>query len=177
MQTITLMRHAKSSWANANQSDYDRPLNKRGNRDAPEMARRLVERKTIPTLILCSSAKRTIETAEHLLDVFGAPTPQIEYLKSLYLAPPEALLDALESAVESNHIMILAHNPGIEELSAHFRGVFDDTMPTCAIRQFSCASVSDLRKPLRSDPASDFTSAANNSIELIYSDYPKSVSV
>lgn len=173
MPIITLMRHAKSSWADADQSDHDRPLNRRGNADAPEMAKRLLKRDSIPSLILCSSAVRTRQTTAHLLDIFGEPVPEVHYLKSMYLASAGTMLDALEATPENTrHILLMAHNPGMEELSAQLQGVADDTMPTAAVRQFSYSSVSDLRRQLRT-PVSEFTTAADNAIQLIYTDYPK----
>lgn len=173
--TVTLLRHAKSSWADADQSDHDRPLNRRGNADAPEMARRLVARDTIPTVILCSSATRTRQTTAHLLSIFGEPAPRVQYLNSLYLASANTLLDELETVADSEHIMIVAHNPGIEQLSAQLQGEEDDTMPTAAVRQFSCPSITSLREQLRT-PASDIVAESGNCIDMIYSDYPKNTS-
>jgi len=176
--TLTLLRHAKSSWNNQQQADHDRPLNKRGNRDAPDMAHRLVANNSIPSLILCSSARRTRETAAHLLDVFGEPSPEIYYDEALYLASPHSILAALEQVPDNiRHVMVIAHNPGIEDLSAELQGISMDTMPTAAIRQFVCPSISGLRKQLRDINTGglqgDNTNAAG--IRLIFSDYPKSV--
>lgn len=171
--TLTLLRHAKSSWSQQ-QSDHDRPLNSRGNRDAPDMGKRLVERNSLPALILCSSAQRTRETAAHLLGIFGGETPQIQYDNALYLASPETILTALEHVPESiHHVMVIAHNPGIEDLSAELQGVQEDIMPTAAIRQFLCASISGLRQQMQATRKQNVADNAST-IELIYSDYPKS---
>ena len=178
--TLTLMRHAKSSWKNQDQTDHDRPLNGRGNRDAPDMAQRLVTRNQIPDLILCSTAQRTRETTAHLLSVFGEPAPQVLFNKSLYLASPNTLLAALHDVPDNIlHAMIVAHNPGMEDLSSLLSSSYADTMPTTAIRQFSCAcSLAELPKifaaggdSARSATHSTALSAAD--IQLTYSDYPK----
>lgn len=172
---LTLLRHAKSSWNNHQQSDHDRPLNERGNRDAPDMARRLVDRDSIPALILCSTAQRTRDTAKHLLSVFGEPSPAITFDDALYLGSPDKLLEALENVPDNiQHVMIIAHNPGIEDLSAILQSCASDTMPTAAIRQFSCPSFSGLKKQLALSVIRPLQADKTNSIDLIYSDHPKS---
>lgn len=179
--TLTLMRHAKSSWKNQHQSDHDRPLNERGNRDAPDMASRLVARNQIPDLIFCSSAQRTRDTTAHLLSVFGEPAPHVLFNDALYLASPETLLATLHNLSEDiTHAMIVAHNPGMEDLSSLLSG-HTDTMPTCAIRQFSCAcSLASLAKIFSTSRARPQSPAGDNAlsaldIQLTFSDYPKSL--
>jgi len=179
--TLSLMRHAKSSWKNQNQSDHDRPLNDRGNRDAPDMANRLNARQQIPDVILCSTARRTRETTAHLLIVFGEPAPQVVYSDSLYLASPKGLLTALHDLPDTAlHAMIVAHNPGMEELSSLLSGSHSDTMPTCAIRQFSCtcslsslAGIFSIESNHPQSPAIGERFSAFD-IRLEYSDFPKS---
>ncbi len=175
--TLTLMRHAKSSWGNQHAGDHDRTLNDRGNRDAPEMAQRLLDRNSVPDLIMSSTATRTQETTVHLLHVFGHAAPQVHYEKSLYLASPETLLSTIARVPEGvKHLMIVAHNPGIEDLSAILRGVADDTMPTAAIRQFECDSLSSIPASidaLRGSQRSN-TAPQDATVRLIYADYPKS---
>ena len=162
---LTLMRHAKSSWQNPGQSDHDRPLNDRGHRDAPIMAARLKQRGDIPTLILSSSSQRTQETTAHLLDVFGEPSPEVRFEKNLYLASPHSILDLLAEVPDTyTHVMVIAHNPGMEDLSALLSGSDSDTMPTAAIRQFSCSSFSSLSQTCGSE---------DSPVQLNYSDFPK----
>ena len=159
------MRHAKSSWQDPGQSDHDRPLNNRGHRDAPVMAARLKQRGDIPTLILSSSSRRTQETTAHLLDVFGEPSPEVRFDKTLYLASPHSMLDLLAELPDTHsHVMVIAHNPGMEELSALLSGSSSDTMPTAAIRQFSCPSFSSLLQA---------SGSKDSPVQLKYSDYPK----
>jgi len=172
--TLTLMRHAKSSWQDSAQSDHERPLNPRGRHDAPLMAQRLVERDSIPQLILCSSATRTRETAALLLSAFADASVQIRYEAGLYLASPESMLDMLTSVDDSlKHIMLLAHNPGIEELSASIAGYDTGPMPTASIRQFSCPSLSDLARVI-DERAQGVDSSIP--VKLVYSDFPKNTS-
>ena len=97
-RSLTLVRHAKSSSKTEGQPDHDRPLNDRGNHDAPIMAKRLVERDCIPDLILCSSAKRTQETAAYFTEVFGFGEDKLWVSKSLYLCTPETMLEQLAIA-------------------------------------------------------------------------------
>ena len=166
--TLTLLRHAKSSWQDQHQSDKDRPLNERGNRDAPVMAQRLVSRHSIPEIIFCSAAVRTRQTTDHLLKIFGKHAPEVQYMKSLYLASPTKLLHALNDVPQQmKHVMLVAHNPGIEDLSALLQGEHYDTMPTCAIRQFSCNSFAALASCLEE------SSTIAPPARLIYSDSPK----
>ena len=73
MKRLVLIRHAKSSWKNPGLRDFDRPLNKRGKADAPEMGRRLAQRSLMPDRLLSSPAKRAIRTAEIIADAIGFP--------------------------------------------------------------------------------------------------------
>lgn len=111
MKRLILMRHAKSSWADAGQRDEDRPLNGRGRRDAPEMGDWLVGAGRVPDAALVSSARRAQETWALLGPSFAAApmTPRAD----LYLAGPEALLAALRGAPEVGAVLLLGHQPGI----------------------------------------------------------------
>ncbi|MBC7912920.1 MAG: histidine phosphatase family protein, partial [Pyrinomonadaceae bacterium] len=71
MKQLLLVRHAKSDWNNSDLTDFERPLNKRGQKDAPEMAERLLHQHIIPQLIVSSPAVRALTTAEHFADAFG----------------------------------------------------------------------------------------------------------
>jgi phosphohistidine phosphatase len=122
MLTLTLFRHAKSSWDHAALTDFDRPLNERGERDAPVMGRYLEEHGLIPDLILCSAAKRTRET----LDLAWADwpvRPQTEYSEALYLATQDTMLGILRN-VEGNpaHVLMIGHNPGIHAFAMTMAG-------------------------------------------------------
>ena len=170
---LTLVRHAKSSWKTEGQLDHDRPLNDRGNNDAPVMATRLVQRSCIPDLILCSSAKRTLETAAYFLDAFGFNDEKLWVSKNLYLCTPETMLEELAVAEAGHqHVMIIAHNPGLEQLSYRLSAACNPSMPTLGIRHFSCSSLNPLPMGKRSQVSTAKTDAT---IELVFKDFPKNV--
>jgi phosphohistidine phosphatase len=114
MKEIILMRHAKSSWKDSELKDFDRPLNKRGKKDAPKMGKILMEKDTIPDRIFSSSAKRAKSTAKAVAKKISFEDDVI-LMDELYLAEPETILDLLQSqADELNRIMVVGHNPGME---------------------------------------------------------------
>lgn len=137
MKTLLLMRHAKSSWKDSRLDDYDRPLNKRGRRDAPRMARWLVQQKCLPDWLITSGALRarcTAEAIESLPDFTG----HLRVCDGLYHATPPECLAALAEIPDSAAIaMLVGHNPGLEELlealTAH-----DERMPTACIARLQC---------------------------------------
>ncbi|MBX2836311.1 MAG: histidine phosphatase family protein [Gammaproteobacteria bacterium] len=165
MRKLTLLRHAKSSWSDADVSDHDRPLNARGTRDAPEMANRLVQRGCIPDTILCSSALRTQQTAQAMAVAFKLTDDQLIIDESLYLASAAELLEmiALQAPV-AEHIMVIAHNPGLEVLARTLNQQVPLPMPTAAVCHFDVAgqqldfakmSQSDFRLDFHDTPKSD----------------------
>lgn len=154
---VTLMRHAKSSWQQSGQSDYDRPLNKRGMSDAPIMAQRLIEQHCVPDLIICSSAKRALETAAYLVDAFELDKDNFLVKPDLYLASPETILEILQSSIQSaKHTLLIAHNPGLEQLSSLLASESSSHLPTAGLRHFSWPKTDGGKVP-----------------ELIFEDYPK----
>jgi phosphohistidine phosphatase len=173
---ITLVRHAKSSWKIAGQTDYERELSDRGIRDAPVMANRLLERQCIPDLILCSSAVRTQQTAQVFSKTFGISDEKLRLERSLYLCAPETILEHLAYTEEGpEHIMIIGHNPGLEQLSTLMSPLCNPEMPTLGIRHFSCASfqLRSLGKQFQPQET-DLQTDASPKIELIFEDFPKS---
>src|SRR5262245_25690191 len=87
MKMLLILRHAKSSWKDEELPDHDRPLNKRGKREAPRMGRLLADHGLLPELILCSTAKRAKKTAARVIKSSGYAGP-IEFHRELYAAPP-----------------------------------------------------------------------------------------
>ena len=115
-RTLLLMRHAKSSWKHPGASDKERPLNKRGLAAAPDMANFLLSHKLVPDLIVSSTAVRAVMTTE-LLQKQWDHSPKVVFEDSLYLAPPGIYLKRLaEQGDFFETIMLVGHNPGIEEL-------------------------------------------------------------
>lgn len=111
------MRHAKSDWADAGSDDMTRPLNDRGRKAAPLMAKFMVENKIDPDRVLCSAAVRTRETLENMIDFFSK-RPKVTYQDSLYLASPATMLTSIKSVDEdTNSLLVVGHNPGTEMLA------------------------------------------------------------
>ncbi|MEJ2747135.1 MAG: histidine phosphatase family protein [Anaerolineae bacterium] len=136
MKTLLILRHAKSSWENAQLTDYERPLNKRGKRDAPRMGKLLREQDLVPDLIITSSAERALSTAEAVALASGYEQ-EIRATRSFYHADPAAYIDALRQLDDSlERVMVVGHNPGMEELVEELTG-FWEVMSTAALAQVS----------------------------------------
>jgi phosphohistidine phosphatase len=133
MKTLVLVRHAKSSWDSPGLSDFDRPLNERGKKDAPEMAKRLKEKGIRPDLLVSSPAKRAKKTAKLFADEFNIDHDNIKLVDDLYLATQPAFHEAIASLDDEVETAILfSHNPGITEYVSLLTNVRVDGMPTCA---------------------------------------------
>lgn len=118
MKRLTLLRHAKSDWSLPDQADWDRALNKRGQRDAPEMARRLRERKLKPDLMVSSPAVRALTTATMVARKLKVPAACVLQDERLYLASPKDMLQVIQATPRDvEHLMVVGHNPGMTELA------------------------------------------------------------
>ncbi len=139
---LVLIRHAKSSWANPLQSDFDRPLNERGLHDAPMMGERLKKGGIIPDLIIASTAKRAAKTATCIAARLAYPEGKIDWREDLYHCIPSVFEEIIRDVDEAvSTLFIVAHNPGISEFAA----LLDAThtvhhMPTCATAGFELQS-------------------------------------
>ena len=134
MKTLLLLRHAKSSWKDEEVSDHDRPLNKRGKRDAPRVGKLLQETQLAPELIISSTAKRARKTASKVAKecVYEGV---IELTGDLYLAPPAQYIQVLRNVPEHiQRVLVVGHNPGTEELLAQLTGCVTH-FPTAALAQ------------------------------------------
>ncbi len=131
---ITLLRHAKSSWKDASLADRDRPLNRRGNKSAPDMGKRLAELGVRPSLLLTSPAKRARETARLIARELNYPLEFIQSESELYLATPETILQVVARQDNGfNDVMLFGHNPGITELANRLGDRNIDNVPTCGM--------------------------------------------
>jgi len=133
---IVVIRHAKSSWANPLQSDYDRPLNDRGLHDAPIMGGRLKEKGIIPDLIVASSAKRAAQTARLIAAAIGYDVAKIEWQEKLYHCIASIFVEVILTLDDSiKTVFIVAHNPGVSEFAneSSARGIRIDHLPTCGM--------------------------------------------
>jgi phosphohistidine phosphatase len=137
MKTLLVLRHAKSSWDDQSLDDHERPLNARGERDAPRMGR-LARKKRLPVeLIISSDALRARVTAQAMADAIGYGG-QILLDPRLYHASAADILTVLRSAVDNNvgTVMIVGHNPGLEDLVARLTGD-PEGLPTAALAQIA----------------------------------------
>ncbi len=134
MKHLLLVRHAKSSWANPGQADFDRPLNERGHKDAPMMAKRILDRDITIDSIITSTALRALTTAEYFAHANEIPKSKMIQHDFLYHAPPERFVKAIiQIPDEINTAAIFAHNPGITDFVNQLTSTRIDDMPTCAI--------------------------------------------
>ena len=114
MKTLILMRHAKSSWKDHTLNDFDRPLKKRGKKDAQAMGKILCEKELLPQKIVSSSAKRARRTAEILVEEVKTAIP-IDLVDQLYMAEVTTIFDLIKKLPdELERVMLVGHNPGLE---------------------------------------------------------------
>lgn len=134
MKTLLILRHAKSSWADASLSDHERPLKKRGRRDAPRMGALLRDEELTPEIIVSSTARRAMETAE-LVAAESEFEGELIATRELYHADLESYLEVVrEHAGTSDVVMLVGHNPGLEDLVEQLSGSWQ-RMPTAALAQ------------------------------------------
>ncbi len=160
-RTLILVRHAKSSWKDLGVADHDRPLNKRGKRDASEMARRVAGRPNHPQLIVASPALRALTTAKVMAAELGIEPSTIETIDRIYEAEPAQLLEVIRSFDDRfARVMMVGHNPGLTEVVNLLAGSAIENVPTCgvAVVSFDIKSWAGVR---------------SQSAELLDLDYPK----
>ncbi|MCY3553405.1 MAG: histidine phosphatase family protein [Candidatus Poribacteria bacterium] len=132
MKTLLILRHAKSSWNYPELSDYDRPLNRRGKRDAPRMGEHLRQEGLIPDRILTSSAKRARKTASKVAKTSGY-IGKVEKLDVFYDTVPGVYFETLQALPNKYQcVMVVGHNPTMEQLVGHLTGLIE-RMPTAAL--------------------------------------------
>jgi len=134
MKTITLVRHAKSSWKHAGISDRERPLNARGKRDAPVMGARIQRHGIRPSLIVSSPAKRAWQTARIVAREIDYPLEFLQREDSLYLASLDQLLDVVAAQDNGfNHLMVVGHNPGLTDFANFLSPGLTNNLQTAAV--------------------------------------------
>ncbi len=132
MKTLLLLRHAKSSWKQPELNDHDRPLNKRGKKEAPKVGKYLKDNDLVPDLVLSSTAKRARDTAEAAAEECGYDKP-IEFYQDLYLSEPSCYLDILQRLPDSaGRVLVVGHNPDLDELLTLLTDV-NEHMTTAAL--------------------------------------------
>jgi phosphohistidine phosphatase len=131
---VTLLRHAKARADDSSMPDRQRPLNDRGERDAPMMGRRLRVSGVRPSLIITSPALRALHTARLIAEAIGYPLEFLQRESDLYLASPDDILRVLTQQDNAfNDIIVCGHNPGLTELASKLTGVEIDNIPTCGL--------------------------------------------
>lgn len=134
MKTLTLIRHAKSSWRDSGLSDRERPLNKRGERDAPVMGKRAAEAGIRPSQIISSPAVRAWTTAKAFAKELGYPIEFLQREDGLYLASLDNLLDAVATQDPGfNNLMLFAHNPGLTDFANYLVPGLTSNLPTAGV--------------------------------------------
>lgn len=117
MKKLYLMRHAKASWAEADQPDHERPLKKKGLRHAPQMAAYLADRFDKPDLVFCSDSLRTVETLAPLRESWKLTDKRVMVTPDLYLVSDKKLVSFLAAVPETaGVVMLIGHNPGLTDL-------------------------------------------------------------
>lgn len=131
---LYLVRHAKSSWGDRSLSDEERPLNQRGERDAPRMGQWLSEQPDLPQHIVSSPARRAHSTAKILAQAVGMDPEAITIDPDIYFQGQRGMHSAIERSDDRiDRLMMVGHNPVMTGLFREFSGENLDNMPTCAI--------------------------------------------
>ena len=161
MKQILLIRHAKSDWNDPAQKDFDRPLNNRGHKSAPEMAHRLVKKGIIPQQIISSPAMRAITTAKYFAEAFGIKNNEIQKEVAIYEASATTLLQVINK-LDNQHdlIALVGHNPGLTNITVDLSDAAIDNIPTCGMA-------------LIEFPFDNWEMVSNGTGKLILFDYPK----
>lgn len=148
MKTLFLLRHAKSSWKEIDFADFDRPLSKRGESDAPLMGKILHKKDCKPDIILSSPAKRAITTAKLLAEQLDYPKKDIRAIDEIYEAGTGELMDII-AEIDDHHkrAMLVGHNPAFTILANHLAPSHLEGIPTCGVVciEFDVKSWSDVR--------------------------------
>lgn len=164
MRTLTLVRHAKSSWKDSSLKDRERPLNGRGKRDVVMMGRRLAAAGVRPSLIISSPAVRAWTTARTLADALGFPAEFLQREDGLYLASLDRLLDVVASQEPGfMNMMLFGHNPGLTDFANYLCPGLTDNVPTCGVVSVEF-------------DGNDWLLYDKPEISLIFYDYPKKIS-
>ncbi len=138
MKKLYLVRHAKSSWADLGMDDFDRPLNLRGEEDAPHMAKQLKKHHVVPSHMITSPANRALSTCRIFAKSLHFENKNIIKEQMLYHASADAILKILGLLPEHKRdredvVLLFGHNPGITEFANALLGIGIDNIPTCGI--------------------------------------------
>ncbi len=162
MKRLFIVRHAKSSWDFPYLSDFDRPLNKRGKRNIPDMANRFLEMNYQVDLIVASPAKRAWVTAKGFAKTLDISNEKLLDDERFYHASTSKLVEVISNIDDSvTHLMIFGHNPGLTSLIGKLSDFNLYNLPTCAICGIEF-------------PFESWKEIQNHEGEKFYYDFPKS---
>ncbi len=140
---LYIMRHAKSDWSASGTSDFDRPINSRGQKNAKRIGKWMVDNNFLPEKIISSPAVRARQTAELLIQQLNnVNLKKVQFDKDLYLASMDELIECIQLyKSDLNSLMLIAHNPGMEQLVDYLlnpnSGMINMTTANLAIIEFS----------------------------------------
>ena len=161
MKKLFIVRHAKSSWDFPELDDYDRPLNKRGKKNAPEMGMRLAKRLVKPDMIITSPAKRAASTARRIAEEISFPFKNINREPQFYHGSVGDIISIMQGvSADVKTLMIFGHNPILTDLTNYLSGSDIYNIPTCGIAEMEF-------------DVSSWGKIGKKSANLISFDYPK----
>lgn len=163
MKRLFIVRHAKSSWDFPELNDHDRPLNKRGKKNAPEMGQRLAKRKIRPESMITSPARRAADTANLIANEVSFSLKNIQKEPLFYLASISEMISVLHHVPNNiDTLMVFGHNPGLTDLANVLSGADIYNIPTSGIAEieFDISSWNEIER---------------KSGKLISFDYPKKI--
>ena len=163
MKKLFIIRHAKSDWDDSNLDDFDRPLNKRGEKNAPFMGQLLTNKNIKPDLIISSPALRAITTAQLIakeVNYEKTITPN-QYIYEAYVTSLQEIIEYIHDSNDT--VFLVGHNPGVSAL-AYMLCDLKENLPTCAVVeiQFDCNSWMDVNKSNSKLISYDFPKKINN---------------
>lgn len=143
MKKLTLIRHAKSSWEDMSLRDHDRPLNKRGKRDAPFMAQLMASRGWRPDRLISSTAMRAKTTAFHFAGALNLTESDVLQREQIYEASSASMINLIAGLDDQwSEVALFGHNPTFTMVANLFyRNDFLDNLPTCGIVEIEAAEV------------------------------------
>lgn len=144
MKTLTLLRHAKSSWDDAVPRDFDRPLNKRGRRAAQTVGREMRRLDLDFDAVIASPAMRVIETLDEVAVGYGRDF-SARFEQRVYLAAPETLLELVQDAEDdADTLLLVGHNPGLEMLTLSLTETKDNALRREAVVKYPTATLAEI---------------------------------
>jgi phosphohistidine phosphatase len=147
MKTLTLLRHAKSTWDDPVARDFDRPLNRRGRLAARTVGKEIRAQGLLFNHVVASPAVRVRETLEEVATGYGQPL-QGAFEQRVYLASPETLFDLVREADEGiGNLLIVGHNPGLEGLALMLTSGEGETRQALA-EKYPTATLAEISLPV-----------------------------